>query len=108
MFDKINPKLEMDSFLNRKVSLLSGGEKQRVALARALMGFPRFLILDEPFSALDEDLRSESRKALLKIVNELKLSCLLVTHDKEDVMALAKTLYHLEGGKLKQLDLAKL
>lgn len=94
------PFLKLGSFLSRRASLLSGGEQQRVALVRALIGRPRFLFLDEPFSALDADLRSESRKLVKSLVQLEKIPTLLISHDRSDVEALANTEFHLRGGKL--------
>lgn len=93
--------LEMTSFLHQKVQALSGGQKQRVALARALVKSPRLLILDEPFSALDYQLKKQARLLIKKIVNERKTPVLLVTHDPQDVEALAQRVVILEKGRIK-------
>ena len=79
----------MTEFSNTISEQLSGGEKQRTALARAIIGKPRFLLLDEPFSALDADLRSEARLMLKEIVRSQKIPTLLVTHDLDDVKYLS-------------------
>lgn len=79
----------MSDCLHRRAELLSGGEKQRVALARALMAFPKILFLDEPFSALDENLRQEARQLVKKLLNETQTPALLITHDEKDLQALA-------------------
>lgn len=92
--------LSMSGFLNRKGALLSGGEKQRVALARALISQPRFLLLDEPFSALDQSLRAESRSLLKMVVQEEKIPTLLVTHDPQDVDSLANKVTYILDGKV--------
>ena len=81
--------LQMGPFLDRSVQILSGGEKQRVALVRALIGNPRILLLDEPFSSLDESLREESRNLLRKVIQEENIPVLMVTHDRQDVEKLA-------------------
>ncbi len=70
---------------------LSGGERQRVALARALAGRPRLLLLDEPFSAVDVAARDSLRRLVRSVVDETGLIAVLVTHDAEDVRALADT-----------------
>ncbi len=96
----LSSSLSMKSFLERKAGVLSGGEKQRVALARALIGKPRILLLDEPFSALDEALREESRQLVKKLVAEQQIPAILVTHDQRDVESLAQQVTRIEGGRL--------
>ena len=71
---------------------LSGGQQQRVALARALAPKPSVLLLDEPFSNLDADIRSKIREELKKIINKAGITCIFVTHDIEDSKALADRL----------------
>jgi sulfate transport system ATP-binding protein/putative spermidine/putrescine transport system ATP-binding protein len=97
---KIATTLSMNSFLDRKASLLSGGEKQRTALARALIGKPRILLLDEPFSALDEELRDEARKLVREVITVLKVPALLITHDQRDVAALGDVVHKIRNGQL--------
>ncbi len=93
-------RLQMQNFLHRSASILSGGEKQRVALARALIGEPQMLFLDEPFSALDEELREEGRKMLKRVISEEKIPTLLVTHDPRDVDFLADKISKIKDGKI--------
>lgn len=90
--------LQMDSFLDRKASLCSGGEKQRIALARAIIGEPQILLLDEPFSALDANLRQESRKLVKELIAREGIPTVLVTHDKEDVEFLADKVTYIRDG----------
>ena len=99
-FERLVDLLQMSSFLDRKSELLSGGEKQRVALSRALMSFPRMLLLDEPFSALDGNLRVEARKLVKELILETQIPALLVTHDPEDVKALADKISEIHHGKI--------
>ena len=100
LYEKLKDKLKLSSFENKKASAISGGEKQRTALARALMGQPRFLILDEPFSALDAELRSEARSLVKDVVTESGVPSLLITHDLEDVKAMATQTYKIERGQI--------
>lgn len=100
-FEKLKGILELDSFLNRRAELLSGGEKQRVALARALMSFPRILFLDEPFSALDQRLKADARKLVKDILKETDTPALLITHDPQDVDFLADRVSEISQGKIK-------
>lgn len=97
---KITQVLKMDSFLSRPVAVLSGGEKQRVAIARALMGEPRLLLMDEPFSSLDQELRDESRQLLKSVIEAENIPVLLVTHDQRDVEFLANKVTTLRQGRL--------
>ena len=92
--------LRMTSYLNRKAVVLSGGEAQRVALARAVVGQPRFLFLDEPFSSLDAQMREEARTLVSRVVKRLKVPTLLVTHDQEDLRALAEHVVKIRDGRL--------
>ncbi len=99
-FQRLNQVLHLDSFIDRRAELLSGGEKQRVALARALMSFPRMLFLDEPFSALDESLRGEARNFLKQLLSETKVPALLITHDERDLDVLAQKITRIENGRI--------
>lgn len=92
--------LKMAGFMNRPASVLSGGEKQRVALARALIGDPRMLLLDEPFSALDQELREESRKLVKTVIEKEKIPTLLVTHDPLDIEVLGQKICMIRHGQI--------
>ncbi len=92
--------LNVDHFLDQSVSVLSGGEKQRTALMRALIGSPRMLFLDEPFSALDKHLRTEARKLIKSIVAKHNIPALLVTHDDDDLKELASKVIYLDNGRV--------
>lgn len=92
--------LHLGNCLKRKVSVISGGEAQRTALARAIVGKPRFLFLDEPFSSLDSDLKQDARAVVKKVIEEFKIPTLLISHDREDVSSLAQTVVRIENGRL--------
>lgn len=95
--------LHLRQCLDRRSEVLSGGEKQRVALARALMGDPRFLILDEPFSAIDPELRKESREWTAEMLKTEKIPALLISHDRSDVESLAAVEYEMRDGRIRRL-----
>lgn len=80
---------------------LSGGQRQRVALARALAPEPKLLLLDEPLSALDTQLRTRLRGELAEMLDRVQVPTLLVTHDPSDVEALAQSVIHLQSGQVK-------
>ena len=79
---------------------LSGGEQQRVALARALVGQPRVLLLDEPLSSLDPELRATLRNELGRLQRTLGLTMVFVTHDMEDAAALADRVIEMRAGHI--------
>lgn len=83
-----------------KVWNLSGGEQQRVALARALITQPRALLLDEPFSALDADMRIALRDEFRQRIEEAGMATLLVTHDEAEARAMARRAVRLVAGQL--------
>ena len=91
------------SFADRSVRVLSGGEKQRIAIARALAMRPRGLLLDEPFAALDAELRRGLRDELRDLIRRLGLTTILVTHDRDDAFALASKVIVLRAGKVEQI-----
>ncbi len=96
--------VELGGLERRRPGELSGGQQQRVALARALAIRPRLLLLDEPFSSLDEPLRASLRQELLAIVRRSGTPTLLVTHDLDDAYALAERIVVIDGGRVLQQD----
>ena len=86
----------------RRIHQISGGEQQRVALARALSFSPRLLLLDEPLSALDAQLREGLRGELGRILGELSLTAIYVTHDQVEAMSLGHELIIMRGGRIEQ------
>lgn len=83
---------------------LSGGQQQRLALARALAPHPKILLLDEPFSNLDADLRQQMRKEVRNILRATETTTVFVTHDQEEAFAFADKVGVLRAGKLEQFD----
>ena len=79
---------------------ISGGQKQRTALARALITEPELLLLDEPFSALDADLRTHTRNEVLQIQQASGIPMILITHDRVDAEVLADEVWTMEAGRL--------
>lgn len=96
----ISKRLKIEAIMNKKAPLLSGGEQQRVAMARAVVGKPRLLFLDEPFSALDEELKQESRELVRDFIKEQNIPVLLITHDKRDVDFLADKVSEIKEGRI--------
>ena len=95
--------LGIAAFANKFPSELSGGQRQRVALARALAGRPEILLLDEPFSALDNPVRVEMRALLENIRKEFNIPIILVTHDIFEACALAERIIVYSCGKVAQI-----
>jgi molybdate transport system ATP-binding protein len=91
---------DMHAFLDRPVGNLSGGEKSRVALARAVAAAPEFLLLDEPFAALDGTRRRAFIQVLLRMHEAYSLPMMVVTHDVEDAATLASHLVAMKDGKV--------
>jgi ABC-type Fe3+/spermidine/putrescine transport system ATPase subunit len=96
--------VRIDGFAGRHPHQLSGGEQQRVALARALVGSPRLLLLDEPLSSLDADLRSAMRSELARLRRELAVTTLYVTHDREDAAVLADRVIEMSAGRISSVN----
>jgi putative spermidine/putrescine transport system ATP-binding protein len=95
--------VRMTEFARRPIHQLSGGQKQRVALARALAPSPRVLLLDEPLTALDTQLRESLRDELGEVLRHLNMTTILVTHDHSEAMALATRIAVMANGRLEQV-----
>jgi len=95
--------VRMQEYASAKPSKLSGGQQQRVALARALVNRPELLLLDEPLSALDANLRKEMQSELKSLQREVGITFLFVTHDQEEAMALSDRIALLRNGRLEQV-----
>jgi spermidine/putrescine transport system ATP-binding protein len=95
--------VKMGEFAQAAPSRLSGGQQQRVALARALVNRPRVLLLDEPLSALDANLRRQMQVELKSLQREVGITFIFVTHDQEEAMALSDRVALLRSGLLEQV-----
>ena len=84
--------IEMTAFANTKVKTLSGGQQQRVAIARALAKEPELILLDEPFSQIDNFKKNSLRRKLFAYLKEKNIACIVATHDKNDALSFADTL----------------
>ena len=93
--------MDLEQLQNRKPDTLSGGQKQRVALARALVRKPKLLLLDEPLSALDTELRLKLQNHILKLHKEFNLTTILVSHDFSEVYKMSDKIMILENGKIR-------
>jgi ABC-type Fe3+/spermidine/putrescine transport system ATPase subunit len=95
--------VKMEDYASARPSRLSGGQQQRVALARALVKRPQLLLLDEPLSALDANLRKQMQSELKSLQRELGIAFLFVTHDQGEAMALSDRIALLKDGALEQV-----
>lgn len=84
----------------RRINELSGGQQQRVALARALAAQPRLLLLDEPFTALDNELKEEIRALVLELHKKFRTTTVLVTHDRQEAFAMADRIAVMRDGRV--------
>ena len=96
-------KVRMQSFAKYKPSKISGGQQQRVALARALVNRPQLLLLDEPLSALDANLRRQMQMELKALQREVGITFIFVTHDQEEAMVMSDRIALLRAGELEQV-----
>ncbi len=95
--------IQLKGLAKRYPSQLSGGQKQRVALARALAAKPKVLLLDEPFGALDANVRKDLRKWLRNLHKEIHVTSIMVTHDQEEAFEVSDRVVILHQGKLQQI-----
>jgi sulfate/thiosulfate transport system ATP-binding protein len=94
--------VHLDGFTERYPSQLSGGQRQRMALARALAVEPKVLLLDEPFGALDANVRKELRQWLRRLHEEVHVTTIFVTHDQEEAMDVAEQIVVMNQGRIEQ------
>ncbi len=96
--------LPADEYAGRLPSMLSGGEQQRVGIVRAIIGEPRILLMDEPFSALDAISRKQLQVLTKKMHNEFGVTIIFVTHDTDEALLLADRIAVLQNGQICQID----
>jgi putrescine transport system ATP-binding protein len=94
---------QLNKFAERKPHQLSGGQQQRVALARSLAKRPKLLLLDEPLGALDKKLRETTQLELVNIIEDVGVTCVLVTHDQEEAMTMASRIAVMSEGNFLQV-----
>jgi ABC-type Fe3+/spermidine/putrescine transport system ATPase subunit len=96
--------VELTSFAKAKVKTLSGGQKQRVALARALAKQPEIMLLDEPFSHIDNFKKQSLRRRVFKYLKDKEITCIVATHDKNDVLGFSDRMILLNNSKIEAND----
>ena len=96
-------KVKMSAYAKSKPAKISGGQQQRIALARALVNRPRLLLLDEPLSALDANLRRQMQVELKALQREVGITFIFVTHDQEEAMVMSDRIALLRSGELEQV-----
>jgi len=94
--------VQLEGLAHRYPAQLSGGQRQRIALARALAVEPQVLLLDEPFGALDAQVRAELRRWLRKLHDEIHVTSVFVTHDQEEALEVADRIVVMNKGKIEQ------
>lgn len=92
--------IDLGDLQNRKPQTLSGGQKQRVALARALVKKPEILMLDEPLSALDHEMRHKLQQYVLQVHKEYKLTTILISHDVSEIIKMSDYLFEIDQGRI--------
>jgi putrescine transport system ATP-binding protein len=95
--------VQLNGYAKRKPHQLSGGQRQRVALARSLIKHPKLLLLDEPLGALDKKLREETQIELVNIIEQVGVTCVMVTHDQEEAMTMASRIAVMSEGRFLQV-----
>jgi sulfate transport system ATP-binding protein len=101
--DELLELVHLEQFAHRYPAQLSGGQRQRMALARALAVEPKVLLLDEPFGALDAQVRKELRSWLRRLHDEVHVTTVFVTHDQEEAMEVADEIVVMAGGEVQQV-----
>ena len=105
--DELLGLVRLDGLAERYPAQLSGGQQQRMALARALAPAPEVLLLDEPFGALDAQVRGELREWLRRLHDEIHVTTIFVTHDQEEAMDVAEQIVLVNHGRIEQVGTAR-
>ncbi|MDQ0514248.1 multiple sugar transport system ATP-binding protein [Mycoplasmoides fastidiosum] len=100
----LSKNLKIDHILKNKASQISGGQRQRVAIAKALIKNSKIIFMDEPFSSLDADTKTQARDWLREIQRKFKLTVLMVTHDQNDAVLISDYIIYLSDKKVQQYD----
>ncbi|MFT8321331.1 MAG: ATP-binding cassette domain-containing protein [Bacillus sp. (in: firmicutes)] len=100
LMDHLIQVIGIGHLLKKYPKQISGGEKQRVALARALATEPKILLLDEPFSSLDQETKDDCHMELLRLHDSWKIPIVMVTHDYEEAKKLGDHIFHIKKGKI--------
>ena len=101
--DKMLSLVQLSAYGKRKPHQLSGGQQQRVALARSLAKRPQLLLLDEPLGALDKKLREQTQVELVNIIEQVGVTCVMVTHDQDEAMSMATRIAIMSEGRILQV-----
>ncbi|MYM29844.1 polyamine ABC transporter ATP-binding protein [Duganella sp. CY15W] len=101
--EKMLSLVQLTEYAKRKPHQLSGGQQQRVALARSLAKRPQLLLLDEPLGALDKKLRERTQMELVSIIEEVGVTCVMVTHDQDEAMSMATRIAVMSAGRILQV-----
>ena len=101
--DQMLALVQLGAYAKRKPHQLSGGQQQRVALARSLAKRPQLLLLDEPLGALDKKLREQTQMELVNIIEQVGVTCVMVTHDQDEAMSMATRIAVMSEGRILQV-----
>ena len=103
-FDEVVALLGIEPLLARRPRKLSGGERQRVAIGRALLADPQALLLDEPLTSLDAGRKNEIIPYLTRLVSNAKIPVLYVSHSRDEIEQLARTIVKIDGGRVTEIE----
>lgn len=99
--------VKLEKFADRKIDMISGGQRQRVALARAIVFGPKILVMDEPLSALDKQLREEMQFEIRRLHGQLGMTTITVTHDQREALTMSNRVAVIDAGRLMQFATPK-